>query len=259
MTTRLCLFPPEGALSLPPARVRWLRGRYDGLGGFEETNPLAVARAISFRELPERTADLLHSAMYLATDDGRQAIQEAVRGRRDLAPWLLLTAIDLAIDVARAVEAGDDAARMLQTRARTTGARSPARRELSLFAKTRDRPDRPESIVESGRAVHGGRFVDGWVVECRDATLRAIVVHEALSAAMRARSTRDEQNAGRRARGLACDTIRWDAARARVGLTLARVSKLPEWRKSLGIACAGDEAFFERRPLGLAGRGREAR
>ncbi|MGO8992319.1 MAG: hypothetical protein ACLQVI_03250 [Polyangiaceae bacterium] len=251
-STRLCLLPPNVALSLSPSRIRLLRQSYDGLRGFDETNPLAVAKAISFRELPERTADLFHAAAYLATDDGREAIYEASRGRRDLAPWLLLTAVDLAIDVARAADAGDVAARALQSRARKRiGRFLPVEHEL--FTKRRERPARLESIVECARSIFLERFVDGWVVECTDGALRAVIVHEALPAAMVARSKPEASGsapsvARRARRPLGCDTIRWDAARGRVGLTLARASRLPEWREKLGIACAGDAGFLERRP-----------
>ena len=246
MITRLCLLPPDVALSLSPARVRLLRLRYDGLRGFDETSPIAVARAVSFRELPERTTDLFHSAVYLATDDGREATHEAARGRRDLAPWLLLTAMDLAIDVARAAEAGDAAARALQVRSRARADRFLAPRvEYDLFAKRREMPGRLDAIVECGREMYKEQYVDGWVVECGDGALRAVIVHDGLTAAMLGRGRPKEGGAERPARRhLGCDTIRWDAAEGRVGLTLAKASRLPEWREKLGLACAGDEAFF---------------
>jgi hypothetical protein len=259
MSTRLCLLPPDIALSLSPARVRLLRRTHDGLDGFDETDPLGIARAISFRELPGRTTDLFHCILYLATDDGREAITDAVRGRRDLAPWLLLTAVDLAIDVARAADTGDEVARAVQVRARKAIGRFPApRAEFPLFAKTRERPAKLESIVLSGRAVHGERFVDGWFVDCRDGILRAAIVHEGQHGARLARRKQDERSVERRApKFFRVDTVCWDKARGRVGLTLARASTLPEWREQLGIACAGDAGFFERRPLTLVGPPRE--
>jgi len=259
MPTRLCLLSPGIALALSPARVRLLRRTYEGLEGFDEADPIARARAISFRELPERTADLFHAAAYLATDDGREAIYEAARGRRDLAPWLLLTTVDLAIDVARAADRGDVAARAVQVRARTRMGRFIAARvEYELFAKRCERPARLEAIVECGRDVYGEQLVDGWVVECKDGVLRAVIVHEGLPAAMLTlkRPGGDAAERGERSRiverrsrrPLGCDVIRWDSARGRVGLTLARASKLPEWRVKLGIGCAADEGFLERRP-----------
>jgi hypothetical protein len=247
MMTRLCLLPPDLALSLSPSRIRLLRRSYEGLGGFDESDPLAVARKISFRELPERTVDLFHTAVYLGTDDGREAIYEAARGRRDLAPWLLLTPVDLAIDLARAVAAGDDAARVAQARARSRTERflfAPVEREI--FLKRKERPGRLESIVECGRAVHGERFVDGWVVECRDGVLRAVIVYEGLPMAMvtldrapradEERASTGPRVAARRSRRpLGCDALRWDSARGRVGLTLAHASHLPEWRGQLEL------------------------
>jgi hypothetical protein len=247
MATRICLLPPDIALALPPARVRLLRHICDGLRGFDENDPLAVARAITFRELPERTTDLFHSAVYFATDDGREAICEATRGRKDLAPWLLLNAMDLAIDVARAAEGGDLAARAVQAQARTNTHRFQAPRvEYELVAKRRERPP-PGGIVEGGRAVYGEQLVDGWVVECEGGMLRAVIVHEVVPAALAARKKPGPGSVPPRARrALGCDTIRWDAARGRVGLTLARPSRLQEWRVKLGAACAGDEEFLER-------------
>jgi hypothetical protein len=255
MSTCLCLLPPDIALSLSPARLLLLRRTFDGLDGFDEKDPLAVARAISFRELPGPITDLFHCMLYLATDDGREAIADAARGRKDLAPWLLLTAVDLAIDIARAADTGDPAARAVQARGRKSMGRFPApRAEFPLFAKTRERPAKLESIVLSGRAVHGERFVDGWFVDCRDGILRAAIVHGGQDAARLGRGKSDERSGDRRApRLLRVDTVRWDKARGRVGLTLARASTLPEWREKLGIACAGDAGFFERRPLTLVG------
>jgi hypothetical protein len=247
-TTRICLLPPEIALALPAARVRLLRRLCDGLRGFDESDPLAVARAISFRELPERTTDLFHSVLYFGTDEGRELIQEATRGRRDLAPWLLLTAVDLAIDVARAAEGGDDVARAVQLRARACAKSvAPQRVEFELLAKRREQPP-PEAIVAGGRAVYGDQMVDAWVVECAGATLRAVIVFGGGTSAMRGRIAGALEGGGSSAPGrprLGCDTVRWDGARGRVGLTLARASRLKEWRLKLGIACGGDEAFLE--------------
>jgi hypothetical protein len=252
-TTRICLLPPEIALALPPARVRLLRRLCDGLRGFDEKDPIAVARAISFRELPERTADLFHSVVYFGTDEGRELIQDATRGRRDLAPWLLLTAVDLAIDVARAAEGGDEVARAVQLRARAgTKSVPPARVEFELLAKRRELPP-PEAIVAGGRAVYGDQLVDGWVVECPGATLRAVIVFGGGTSPMRGRGGAGASGPGSVAPvapapgrpRLGCDTVRWDAARGRVGLTLARASRLKEWRLQLGIACGGDETFLE--------------
>jgi hypothetical protein len=263
MATRICLLPPDIALALPPARVRLLRRICDGLRGFDESDPLAVARAISFRELPERTTELFHSVVYFATDAGRAAIEDATRGRRDLAPWLLLTAIDLAIDVARAAEGGDEVARAVQARARAgTKPFAAPRIEYELIAKRCDRPS-PDAILAGGRAVYGPQLVDAWVVECEGGSLRAVVVFGGGALATRAPSTpppsRARPEPGRasgrvrelpgrepRPRGrLGCDTVRWDGARARVGLTLAHASRLKEWRVQLGLACAGDEAFLQ--------------
>ena len=247
MATRICLLPPDLALALPPARVRLLRRICDGLRGFDENDPLAVARAITYRELPERTTDLFHSAVYFGTDDGREAICEATRGRKDLAPWLLLNAMDLAIDVVRAAERGDLVARAVQTQARTSTRpfRAP-RVEYELVAKRRERPS-PGAIVEGGRAVYGEQLVDGWVVDCEDGMLRAVIVHEGVPPALLApRTSGPATGSPRGCRGLGCDTIRWDGARGRVGLTLARASRLQEWRVKLGTACAGDEGFLER-------------
>jgi hypothetical protein len=228
--TRLCLFPPQAAIALSAARVRLLRRSYDGLGGFDEADPPAVARAISFRELPERTADLFHASIYLATDDGHDVIHKATRGRRDLAPWLLLSAVDLAIDVGRAAAVGDDAARaVLATVHARMGRAPPERVDHELVATRCEEPARLESIVECGRDVHGEGFLDGWVVACSDGVVRAVVVH------------------GRRPRRFSCDVVRWDAPRGRVGLTLSRATMLRAWRERLAVGCAGDAGFFERR------------
>jgi hypothetical protein len=259
--TCLCLLPPEVALSLSPSRIRLLRRSYDGLRGFDESDPLAIARAIVFRDLPERTADLFHTAVYLASNDAREAICEAARGRKDLAPWLLLTAVDLAIDVARAADAGDEAARGLQARARARDASFVAARpELELFMKHPARPARVEAIVEAGRAVHGESFVDGWVLECSDGVIRAVIAYRPRAASSPPASRplppsppaapkRPEAAPERRAgKPLRCDTIQWEPTLGRVGLALARAARMRDWREQLGIGCAGDPDFFEPRP-----------
>ncbi len=266
MPTRLCLFPPDAALALAPARVRLLRRTYDGLAGFDENDPIAIARAVSFRELPERTVDLFHLAIHFATDEGRDAIARAAGARKDLAAWVLLTPVDAAIDVARAAERGDEVARAVYARGRarvlTPGeiaSFAPARVEVELVVGTPPAISPLESLLEAGRAVHGDRFVDGWVVECRTGTLYAVVVHEGRGATALTRpaspsapvaperSRGAQESAARRPRrSLACDAIRWDAAGGRVGFTLARASTLQTWRLTLGRVCAGDEGFFGR-------------
>ncbi len=265
------MLPPDVALTLSPSRVRLLRRTYDGLGGFDENDPLAVARAISFRELPERTSELFDTAAYLATDDAREAILEATRGRKDLAPWLLLTPIDLAIDLARAAAADVGAAKAIHARARIRMGRILySRVEYEMLMKRAVRPARLESIVECGRLVHRDSFVDGWVVECIDGGLRAVVVYEGLpsafvtrkppaapvapAASRSVRSGKDEMpprepSVERRSRRpLGCDTVRWDAERGRLGLGLGRASRLPDWRAQLGSSCMEDPDFLERRP-----------
>ena len=78
--------------------------------------------------------------------------------------------------------------------------------------------------------------------------LRAVIVHEGSPATLPTRSTQGDGTVAppRARRRLGCDTVRWDAAHGQVGLTLARASRLQEWRVKLGIACAGDEGFLER-------------
>ena len=141
--------------------------------------------------------------------------------------------MDVAVELARAADAGDRVALEIRARARTRGGRFLARWvEYERFLRLAKRPARLESIVACGRTVHGAGFVDGWVIECKDGVQRAVIVHEGLPLAL---VTRGENGARRRmGRLLACVVIRLVSLTARVVFTRARAANLPDWMEKLG-------------------------